>query len=66
MTTFDYEKINDAIRIWRNLEFTVEVKDRNFVVYRKDGCQLDAFKDGNELYTAAIFHQRGYYDAVVI
>lgn len=64
MTALEFKRVNDAIRIWNNMGFTVDAGVSNFTLYEKESDkEQDNFRDGNELYTAAVYYQLGYFHA---
>lgn len=64
LSALDFEKVKAAIRIFEALGCTVESGTTSFEVY-EDGYMLDSFKDGLDMYTAAVYYQKGVFHQIV-
>ena len=62
MTSLEFKRVNDAIRVWNNMGFEVDVGINYYILMCGDKEQ-DHFKDSRELYTAAVYYQQGYFHA---
>lgn len=64
MTALEFKKINDAIRVWNKMGFRVETGVNNFTLLENNtNSEYDSFRNGDELYTAAVYYQQGYFHA---
>ena len=61
MTPTQYMRAQDAIRIFNNMGMTVKTTSKYWEIKERSGVMLGVFESSNELYTAAVAYQQGYF-----
>ena len=65
MTPTQYMKTQDAIRIFNNMGMAVKTTSKHWEIKERSGLMLGVFESSNELYTAAVAYQQGYFAGLI-